>query len=178
MGSFAYPNYSIQNSSIRARGEGGGGGRGGGGGGGGKGGVEGAEHKRGTPHETATPRGTNRRTRLMRTIRTRSSVAGSGRRRPVGDARSFTARSPTGIKERPPSPVVHAALERDAGDTMRRSTTKGFMGDDIPPSRRARTFLDWPEPLKRRIAHLLPPDKGGASPMRWNRTPDTARLEM
>ena len=61
---------------------------------------------------------------------------------------------------------------------MRALAYKGFMrGDDIPSSvARPRTFLDWPEPLKRRIAHLLPPGDGGVEPMRWNRIPDFARL--
>jgi len=61
---------------------------------------------------------------------------------------------------------------------MRALAYKGFMrGDDIPSSVAApRTFLDWPEPLKRRIAHLLPPDDGGVEPMRWNRIPDFGRL--
>jgi len=61
---------------------------------------------------------------------------------------------------------------------MRALAYKGFMrGDDIPSSVAApRTFLDWPEPLKRRIAHLLPPDNGGVEPMRWNRIPDFGRL--
>jgi len=61
---------------------------------------------------------------------------------------------------------------------MRALAYKGFMrGDDIPSSVAApRTFLDWSEPLKRRIAHLLPPDDGGVEPMRWNRIPDFGRL--
>ena len=61
---------------------------------------------------------------------------------------------------------------------MRALAYKGFMrGDDIPSSVAApRTFLDWPEPLKQRIAHLLPPDDGGVEPMRWNRIPDFRRL--
>ena len=61
---------------------------------------------------------------------------------------------------------------------MRALAYKGFLrGDDIPSSVAApSTFLDWPEPLKRRIAHLLPPDDGGVPPMRWNRIPDFARL--
>ena len=61
---------------------------------------------------------------------------------------------------------------------MRALAYKGFMrGDDIPSSVAApRTFLDWPEPLKQRIAHLLPPDDGGVEPMRWNRIPDFGRL--
>lgn len=61
---------------------------------------------------------------------------------------------------------------------MRALAYKGFMrGDDIPSSVASpSTFLDWPEPLKRRIAHLLPPDDGGVEPMRWNRIPDFVRL--
>jgi len=60
---------------------------------------------------------------------------------------------------------------------MRALAYKGFMrGDDIPSSVEPHTFLDWPEPLKRRIAHLLPPDDGGVAPMRWNRIPDFERL--
>ena len=61
---------------------------------------------------------------------------------------------------------------------MRALAYKGFMrGDDIPSSAaHPQTFLDWPEPLRRRIAHLLPPDDGGVAPMRWNRIPDFARL--
>jgi hypothetical protein len=61
---------------------------------------------------------------------------------------------------------------------MRALAYKGFMrGDDIPSSVASpRTFLDWPQPLQRRIAHLLPPDDGGVTPMRWNRIPDFARL--
>ena len=60
---------------------------------------------------------------------------------------------------------------------MRALAYKGFMrGDDIPSSVEPHTFLDWPEPLKRRIAHLLPPDDGGVAPMRWNRIPDFDRL--
>jgi hypothetical protein len=61
---------------------------------------------------------------------------------------------------------------------MRALAYKGFMrGDDIVSSVASpQTFLDWPEPLKRRIAHLLPPDDGGVEPMRWNRIPDFVRL--
>jgi hypothetical protein len=61
---------------------------------------------------------------------------------------------------------------------MRALAYKGFLrGDDIPSSvAQPRTFLDWPEPLRRRIAQLLPPDDGGVEPMRWNRLPDFARL--
>jgi len=61
---------------------------------------------------------------------------------------------------------------------MRALAYKGFMrGDDIAPSAaHPQTFLDWPEPLRRRIEHLLPPDDGGVAPMRWNRIPDFARL--
>ncbi len=62
---------------------------------------------------------------------------------------------------------------------MRALAYKGFMrGDDIPASAaHPRTFLDWPEPLKQRIAQLLPPDDGGVPPLRWNRIPDFARLQ-
>jgi len=61
---------------------------------------------------------------------------------------------------------------------MRALAYQGFMrGDDIPSSvAQPRTFLDWPDTLKRRIAHLLPPDDGGVAPMRWNRIPDFAKL--
>ena len=61
---------------------------------------------------------------------------------------------------------------------MRALAYKGFMrGDDIASSvAQPQTFLDWPEPLQRRIAHLLPPDDGGVEPMRWNRIPDFVRL--
>ena len=61
---------------------------------------------------------------------------------------------------------------------MRSLAYKGFMrGDDIPSSvANPRTFLDWPEPLRTRIAHLLPPDDGGIAPMPWNRIPDFGRL--
>lgn len=61
---------------------------------------------------------------------------------------------------------------------MRALAYKGFMrGDDIPSSvAQPKTFLDWPEPLLGRIAHVLPPDNGGVEPMRWNRIPDFARL--
>lgn len=61
---------------------------------------------------------------------------------------------------------------------MRALAYQGFMrGDDIASSVASpSTFLDWPEALKSRIAHLLPPDDGGVAPMRWNRQPDFARL--
>jgi Phytanoyl-CoA dioxygenase (PhyH) len=60
---------------------------------------------------------------------------------------------------------------------MRALAHKSFMrGDDIPSSVPPRTFLDWPEPLRRRIAHVLPPDESGMAPMRWNRIPDFDRL--
>jgi hypothetical protein len=63
-------------------------------------------------------------------------------------------------------------------DSMRALAYKGFMrGDDIPSSvAQPQTFLDWPEPLRNRIAHLLPPEDGGVAPMRWNRIPDFVRL--
>jgi hypothetical protein len=62
--------------------------------------------------------------------------------------------------------------------SMRALAYKGFMrGDDIPSSViQPQTFMDWPEPLRNRIAHLLPPDDGGVAPMRWNRIPDFVRL--
>ncbi len=61
---------------------------------------------------------------------------------------------------------------------MRALAYKGFLrGDDIPSSvAHPMTFLDWPEPLRRRVAHLLPPDDGGVAPMRWNRIPEFAKL--
>lgn len=61
---------------------------------------------------------------------------------------------------------------------MRALAYKGFMrGDDIRSSLAiSMTFLDWPESLKRRVAHLLPPDDGEVAPMRWNRIPDFTRL--
>jgi hypothetical protein len=61
---------------------------------------------------------------------------------------------------------------------MRALAYKGYMrGDDIASSvAQPQTFLDWPEPLRRRIAHVVPPDDGGVAPMRWNRIPDFARL--
>ena len=61
---------------------------------------------------------------------------------------------------------------------MRALAYKGFMrGDDIPSAVASpRTFLDWPDPLRRRVAHLLPPDDGGIEPMHWNRTPDFSRF--
>jgi len=50
-------------------------------------------------------------------------------------------------------------------------------GDDIRTSAaEPTTFLDWPKPLKQRIAHLLPPDDGGVAPMHWNRIPDFTKL--
>lgn len=61
---------------------------------------------------------------------------------------------------------------------MRALAYQGFMrGDDIRSSvERPATVFDWPEPLRRRIEHVLPPDDGGIAPMRWNRTPDFAKL--
>jgi hypothetical protein len=61
---------------------------------------------------------------------------------------------------------------------MRALAYRGYMrGDDIRTSTaQPMTFLDWPEPLRRRIAHVLPPGDGGVPPMRWNRIPDFARL--
>jgi hypothetical protein len=61
---------------------------------------------------------------------------------------------------------------------MRALAYKGFMrGDDIRASvARPSTALDWPEPLRKRVEHLLPPGDGGVPPMRWNRIPDFAKL--
>ena len=61
---------------------------------------------------------------------------------------------------------------------MRALAYKGYMrGDDIRTSAaQPTTFLDWPEPLRRRIAQVLPPDDGGVEPMRWNRIPDFTKL--
>jgi hypothetical protein len=61
---------------------------------------------------------------------------------------------------------------------MRALAYQGFMrGDDIKPTAaQPRTPLDWPEPIRRRVEHLLPPDDGGVPPMRWNRLPDFAKL--
>jgi hypothetical protein len=61
---------------------------------------------------------------------------------------------------------------------MRALAYQGYMrGDDIRASAaQPMTFPDWPEPLRRRIAHVLPPDDGGVASMRWNRVPDFTRL--
>lgn len=61
---------------------------------------------------------------------------------------------------------------------MRALAYKGFMrGDDIRSSvARPATALDWPEPIRKSVEHLLPPGDGGVPPMRWNRTPDFAKL--
>lgn len=55
---------------------------------------------------------------------------------------------------------------------------QGFLrGDDIRSSKaRPATPLDWPEPIRHRIAHLIPPGDGGVKPMRWNRLPDFGKL--
>jgi len=97
----------------------------------------------------------------------------------VGDARlihgAFANRS---VEERPLLTLWFMPHWSSMPPEMRALAYKGFMrGDDIPSSVASpSTFLDWPEPLKRRIAHLLPPDDGGVAPMRWNRTPDFGRL--
>jgi hypothetical protein len=97
----------------------------------------------------------------------------------IGDARlihgAFANRTD---EERPLLTLWFMPHWRSMPAEMRALAYKGFMrGDDIPSSvARPRTFLDWPEPLRRRIAHLLPPDDGGVEPMRWNRIPDFARL--
>jgi len=97
----------------------------------------------------------------------------------IGDARlihgAFANRT---NKERPLLTLWFMPHWSSMPAEMRALAYKGFMrGDDIPSSvARPSTFLDWPEPLRRRIAHLLPPDDGGVPPMRWNRIPDFARL--
>jgi hypothetical protein len=97
----------------------------------------------------------------------------------IGDARlihgAFANRT---NEERPLLTLWFMPHWRAMPPPMRALAWKGFMrGDDIPSSVASpSTFLDWPEPLKERIAHLLPPDDGGAEPMRWNRIPDFVRL--
>lgn len=97
----------------------------------------------------------------------------------IGDARlihgAFANRT---NEERPLLTLWFMPHWRDMPPEMRALAYKGFMrGDDIPSSvDRPSTFLDWPDRLKRRIAHLLPPDDGGVPPMRWNRIPDFGRL--
>ena len=97
----------------------------------------------------------------------------------IGDARlihgAFANRTD---EERPLLTLWFMPHWRSMPPEMRALAYKGFMrGDDIPSSvERPHTFLDWPDPLKRRIAHLLPPEDGGVEPMRWNRIPDFARL--
>ena len=97
----------------------------------------------------------------------------------IGDARLIHgAFANQTDEERPLLTLWFMPHWRDMPPEMRALAYKGFMrGDDIPSSvAKPSTFLDWPEPLKRRIAHLLPPDDGGVAPMRWNRIPDFARL--
>jgi len=97
----------------------------------------------------------------------------------IGDARLIHgAFANTTAEERPLLTLWFMPNWSSMPPEMRALAYKGFMrGDDIPSSvARPSAFLDWPEPLKRRIAHLLPPDDGGVAPMRWNRTPDFSRL--
>jgi hypothetical protein len=97
----------------------------------------------------------------------------------IGDARlihgAFANRTD---QERPLLTLWFMPHWREMPPEMRALAYKGFLrGDDIPASAaHPHTFLDWPEPLKRRIAYLLPPDDCGVPPMRWNRIPDFARL--
>ncbi len=97
----------------------------------------------------------------------------------IGDARlihgAFANRTD---KERPLLTLWFMPHWSSMPPKMRSLAYQGFMrGDDIPSSAASpRTFLDWPVPLKERIAHLLPPDDGGVAPMRWNRVPDFSRL--
>ena len=105
--------------------------------------------------------------------------AGQARRRPdrrcAADPRRLC--QPDGGGTATADLVVHAALEFDAAPRCAHSPIRAscaattFCRASTP-----QTFLDWPEPLKRRIAHLLPPDDGGVPPMRWNRIPDFAKL--
>lgn len=97
----------------------------------------------------------------------------------VGDARlihgAFANRTD---EERPLLTLWYMPHWRSMPPAMRALAYQGYMrNDDIRASvARPATPLDWPEPLRRRVAHLLPPDDGGVAPMRWNRTPDFARL--
>lgn len=97
----------------------------------------------------------------------------------VGDARlihgAFANRTD---EERPLLTLWYMPHWSSMPPGMRALAYQGYMrNDDIRASvARPATPLDWPEPLRRRVAHLLPPDDGGVAPMRWNRTPDFARL--
>lgn len=97
----------------------------------------------------------------------------------VGDARlihgAFANR--TG-EERPLLTLWYMPNWSSMPAPMRALAYKGFMrGDDIRASvDRPSTALDWPEPLRKRVEHLLPPDDGGVPPMRWNRIPDFEKL--
>ncbi len=97
----------------------------------------------------------------------------------VGDARlihgAFANRS---SEERPLLTLWYMPHWSHMPAPMRALAYKGFMrGDDIRASvARPATALDWPEPIRGRVEHLLPPDDGGVPPMRWNRTPDFAKL--
>ncbi len=97
----------------------------------------------------------------------------------IGDARLIHgAFANTSAEERPLITLWFMPHWSEMPREMRALAYKGFMrGDDIPSAVASpRTFLDWPGALKQRIAHLLPPDDGGAAPMRWNRIPDFGRL--
>ena len=97
----------------------------------------------------------------------------------IGDARLIHgAFANTTLEERPLLTLWFMPHWSQMPPAMRALAYKGFMrGDDIASAVASpRTFLDWPEPLKRRIAHLLPPEDGGAAPMRWNRAPDFSQL--
>lgn len=97
----------------------------------------------------------------------------------TGDARlihsAFANRS---AEERPLLTLWYMPHWSSMPAPMRALAYKGFMrGDGIRSSvARPATALDWPEPLRKRVEHLLPPDDGGVPPMRWNRTPDFAKL--
>jgi hypothetical protein len=97
----------------------------------------------------------------------------------IGDARLIHGAFANGTKEeRPLLTLWYMPHWSSMPPAMRALAYKGYMrGDDIPSSvAQPQTFLDWPEPLRRRIAHVLPPDDGGVAPMRWNRLPNFARL--
>ena len=96
----------------------------------------------------------------------------------IGDARlihgAFANRTD---EERPLLTLWFMPHWKSMPPEMRALAYKGFMrGDDIVSSVPPRTFLEWPDRLRKRIAHVLPPDDGGAPPMRWNRIPDFDRL--
>jgi hypothetical protein len=97
----------------------------------------------------------------------------------VGDARlihgAFANRT---AEERPLLTLWYMPHWSSMPAPMRALAHRSFMrGDGIRSSvDRPATALDWPEPIRKRVEHLLPPDDGGVQPMRWNRIPDFAKL--